>query len=348
MEAIANQNTTTSGVAVVDELAQAVRANLKPKYPNYKVNVTDVFVLPEPIVKQGDRTIASRGNLVIYIGKPKAFKTFLTSATCAGSMEDDTLSMSGSAEKCLYIDTEQSAAHVNIVHKRIYRLCGWDLSSSNDRLTMLALRELDAGNRLEITLEAIDDTNADLVIIDGVRDLVKDFNDITESSKVVGLLMEASSRKKCAIICVLHQNKNDNNARGHLGTELCNKSETVLQVENTNGIATVKPIYSRNREIAEFSFRINEFGLPIGCDLPKVEIKTEELKELMRKAMFGSSWMSRKDLTAKIAILTGKTERTAERKIKDALDKEILSVNKVGYLILSDQAIPEKSEPMPF
>lgn len=317
----------------------------EPKFSDYKVIITDEFTMPEPIVKQGDRTIVSRGNIVAIIGKPKAFKTFLISAIAAGFLEDTVLSISGCGGRCLIIDTEQAKSHVNIVQKRIYRLCGWDLNTPNESLIMLSLRELDAENRLKLTLEAISELKPDLVVIDGIRDLVKDFNDLAESAEIVGTLMAISTNQNCGVVTILHQNKNDNNARGHLGSELCNKSETVLQVVNINGIATVEPVYSRNREISSFSFRIDDTGLPVGCELPKVEAKSEELKELMRKAMFGSSWVSRKDLTTRVATLIGRTERTAERKIKEAIDKEILTINSVGSLVLKSQPMPP-SEPL--
>lgn len=330
---------------LLDPSPETAREKTPPKFSDYKVVITDEFTLPEPIIQQGDRTIVSRGNITTITGKPKAFKTFLISAVAAGFLEYTILSISGSGGKCLVVDTEQSKSHVNIVQKRIYRLCGWDLSTPNESLIMLSLRELDARDRLKFTLEAIAEIQPDLVIIDGIRDLVRDFNDLAESAEIVGTLMAISTNQNCGIITILHQNKNDNNARGHLGSELCNKSETVLQVVNTNGIATVEPVYSRNREISSFSFRIDDTGLPVGCELPKVEAKSEELKELMRRAMFGTSWISRKDLTAKVATLIGRTERTAERKVKDAIDREILTVNSVGSLVLKAEPTPP-NEPL--
>ncbi len=296
----------------------------------YIINVTAQFQEPEPIIQQGDRIVVSRGNIAAIIGKPKAFKTFLISAIAAAFLEDVTLSLSGCGGLVLIIDTEQGKSHCNIVQKRIYRLCGWDLNAPNPNLVVLSLRELDAPNRLKITKEAISALKPDLVIIDGIRDLAKDFNDIRESSEIIGSLMTLSTQQNCAIINVLHQNKADTNARGHLGSELCNKSETVLQVVNENGIATVSPVYSRNREIEPFSFRVNRDGLPEGCALPKVEAKKSELQDLFRRAMFGSTLWLKKNLVEQLARITGKTTRTAERKIADALEEGILAVNQQG------------------
>lgn len=64
----------------------------------------------------------------------------------------------------------------------------------------------------------------------------------------------------------MHQNKGDNNARGHIGTELVNKAETVLSVTKKNKISTVKPEFCRDIEPEEFSFMINEDELPVIAD----------------------------------------------------------------------------------
>lgn len=318
----------------------------KASFLAHRVFITDEFQEPERVVMQGDRIIASRRNVITVTGKPKAFKTFLTSSIAAGFLEDDVLGLSGSGGVCLFIDTEQSKAHVNVVQKRIYRLCGWNTKESSDKLIMLSLRELNAEDRKKVIFDSIKELKPDLVIIDGIRDAVKDFNDLKESAEIVGELMSSSTEYNCAIVTVLHQNKSDNNARGHLGSELCNKSETVLQVVNESGIATVSPVYSRNREIEPFSFRINNEGLPEGCHIPKVEKKFSELLSLMSEAMEGALWMQRTDLTKKVELMLGKSYRTAERWVKDALDKGVIKFNKAGCIIMTNQLI--EPDELPF
>ena len=322
----------------MDDIRKGAEAPVSPhKYSNYQVNITDTFYDPEPIVKQGDRSIVSRGNIAAITGKSKSFKTFLTSAIAAAFLEDECLSLSGPGGKVLFIDTEQSKSHCNIVQKRIYRLCGWDQDKISERLIYLSLRELNAEERLEIVKEAIKDISPDLVIIDGIRDLINDFNDIGESSGVITLLMSLSTEKNCGIVTVLHQNKSDNNARGHLGTELCNKSETVLQVAREDGIATVSPVFSRNQEIEPFSFRIGVDGLPEGCLIPKDEHRKEELRTLMQQAMSGSSVWTKKNLIERVAEVDGRSSRTARRKVDEAIQEGILTLNKVGHLYIKTE-----------
>ena len=69
----------------------------------------------------------------------------------------------------------------------------------------------------------------------------------------------------------MHQNKGDLNARGHLGTELVNKSETVLAIEKkeSSDISVVSAIQCRNKEPEPFAFKIDEEGIPFKVDVPK-------------------------------------------------------------------------------
>ena len=77
--------------------------------------------------------------------------------------------------------------------------------------------------------------------------------------------MEWSSKYNIHIHCVLHLNKGDNNVRGHIGTEMNNKAETVLVIsKNTNNpnISEVKALHIREKEFKPFAFTVNEQGLP--------------------------------------------------------------------------------------
>ena len=64
---------------------------------------------------------------------------------------------------------------------------------------------------------------------------------------------------------VLHLNKGDDNTRGHVGSELNNKAETVLQIsknmENGN-ISEVRAMHIRDKEFTPFAFEIGKDSLP--------------------------------------------------------------------------------------
>ena len=86
-------------------------------------------------------------------------------------------------------------------------------------------------------------------------------------------------------------NKGDNNARGHVGTELMNKSLTVLGVnklEKNEDYSTIEPIATRDREFKPIVFGIDEEGLPyILSDNDATALKTETGRE---KAKEPTDW----------------------------------------------------------
>lgn len=131
---------------------------------------------------------------------------------------------------------------------------------------MLALRKYSPEVRLAITEEAIGMIpDLGLVIIDGIRDFIHDINSPGESTDVISKFMQWTDDRQIHIHTVLHQNKNDEHARGHVGTELNNKAETVMQIEpdkDDKSISVVEVIHSRDREFEPFAFRVNDDSLP--------------------------------------------------------------------------------------
>ncbi len=147
--------------------------------------------------------------------------------------------------KVLYVDTEQSPYHCLKVMKRILRMAGLPDDRDNEHLEFLALRKYTPEQRIRIVEQAIYHTpDIGLVIIDGIRDMVYDINSPGESTRIISKLMQWTDDRQIHIHTILHQNKGDENARGHIGTELNNKAETVLLVEKdkSNGdISNVSP-----------------------------------------------------------------------------------------------------------
>jgi len=70
---------------------------------------------------------------------------------------------------------------------------------------------------------------------------------------------------KCHVATVLHQNKGNNDVRGHLGTEAINKSEVVISVTKTDDnppAAMVSAEYSRAMPFQDFYIKRDPEGVP--------------------------------------------------------------------------------------
>ena len=236
-----------------------------------RLKVTDTYEVPPEILWVNGSTIGTLGNFSASTGKAKSKKTFNISAIVAAALKnDEVLKYSAylppNKRKILYVDTEQSKYHCHKVMERILRLAGLPTDKDVDDFVFIVLREQTPDKRKQIIgymLENMPDVG--LLIIDGIRDLMYDINSPSESTDLINLLMRWSSGYNLHIHTVLHLNKGDDNTRGHIGTELNNKAETVLQITKSTqdgNISEVKAMHIRDREFDPFAFRINDNALP--------------------------------------------------------------------------------------
>ena len=216
------------------------------------------------ILKVHGSVIGTLGNFSASIGKAKSKKTFNVSAIVAAALKNGTTlryvaELPEDKRKILYVDTEQSPYHCLKVMKRILRMAGLPDDRDNENLEFLALRKYTPEQRIRIVEQAIYNTpDIALVIIDGIRDMVYDINSPGESTRIISKLMQWTDDRQIHI-------KGDENARGHIGTELNNKAETVLLVEKDKGngdISNVSAMHIRAMDFEPFSFRINDNALP--------------------------------------------------------------------------------------
>ena len=245
----------------------------------------DKEVPPPPVaIYIGDSPACTFGNFSASIGKPKGKKTFNVSAMTAAAMTNSTIlnyrgSMPPNQNGILYFDTEQSTYHAFRVFKRIATLTRRSNQEINERIKYFALRKYSVEDRIGMIDHKIRNTPAvGLVIIDGIRDLMLDINSPREATLIVNYLMNWTEEFNLHLHTVIHQNKGDENARGHIGTEINNKSETVLRVEkdkNDDAISTVEAVYIRDISFPSFAFRINDEALP---ELIKDYVPTPEAK----------------------------------------------------------------------
>ena len=236
-----------------------------------RLRVTETYAYPPEIVQVDGITIATLGNFSASVGKPKSKKTFNCAAIVASALSGMNIlhykaHLPEGKHKVLYVDTEQSKCHCHKVLERILKLAGMPTDRETDRLVFFMLREYSPKQRRQIINHALAaDPEIGFVVIDGIRDLMYDINSPSESVDLINDLMRWSSMHDLHIHTVLHLNKGDDNTRGHIGTELNNKAETILQVTKSQfdgNISEVKAMHIREREFQPFAFRINRQALP--------------------------------------------------------------------------------------
>ena len=228
-----------------------------------------------------DRPCFPRRELVAVTGKAKSGKTFVTSMLIACCVIRDVLSFHRSCDnplRVLWYDTEQSDESTqDILKNRIQTLIKTNINQTNDlfnpppsmenNIDVFNVRSVAWKDRRQLLLEAVSHYGPDLVIVDGIRDLVNDINDGVLAQEVMEELMHLADERNCCIVCILHQNKGseDHNLRGWIGTELMNKAFEVYACEKLmpKRIFMVEQTLTRKYDIEQqLYFEVDQQGLP--------------------------------------------------------------------------------------
>lgn len=320
---------------VTTDLYSPAPAPAGPDYTPYVMDLSRALPAPVPVVQWQGLTVGSEGNISAVVGQAKSKKTFLCSAIAAAMLSTrGYLGFRPQPGRLLWIDTEQSEAHVQRVMQRVHRMAGFDPGLNHDRFWTLALRELDPKVRAGVAFAAIEGLRPRLTVIDGISDLQYNTNDLEESERIVSDLMRISSQLACHILCVLHTNPNSDKARGHTGSSLQRKSETVLYVHRAGETALVEPQFCRNEPFERFAFTIDNEGLPVACDLPASGDDDEPHLTILRDDFGGSA--PRGALTARLVEKLGCTEDAARMRIGRGIRTGKLSLSDDG----SEVSIP--------
>ena len=213
--------------------------------------------------------LGTLGNFSLVKGKAKSKKSFFINMAIAAAVGKGILQnklkspLKEDFNQVLYFDTEQSKYHVQKATKRV---CSQIRVAIPSNLNTYGLRKLSPSERLELVEYAIENTpNLGFVVIDGIRDLITSINDESESTHMASKLLKWTETYNIHIVVVLHENPGSDKARGHIGTELMNKAETViaLQVDKYDeNISTVSAGFCRNKSFKPFAFTITDDGLP--------------------------------------------------------------------------------------
>jgi hypothetical protein len=216
----------------------------------------------------------------------------------------------------LYIDTEMEEANTIAVKNRVMTLCGRPINERTDDFVVVMLREVpetvnsnnervsSSVNRWRMTLKAIWEYKPTAVFIDGLLDVVRDFNDNKECQDTIYKCMQVASHYGISVWCIVHQNPGGEKLVGHLGSFLERKVTDVFQTkkdknDKTGDVTfTVSQKKARGRDVADWQFRVlpvDSWGRPEQLDSP-VNVKSnfkhtaEEIKAWIEEYQGEVKW----------------------------------------------------------
>ena len=261
----------------------------------YRVTPHGQFAEEEFLIRLKGQPCFPRKDLTSIAGQAKSGKTNLIAmllACCTRPAEDrHVLNMQRIQEaplKVMWIDTEQSQKSTqNILMHRIAKMLqmkeeeeGQPSDFPEELFFVFNLRSALIEDRYDLLAEAVEAYKPDLVVIDNIRDLVKDINDGVQAQTLIEGLMHMAEQYNCNITTVIHQNRSADNRglRGWLGTELMNKvfevftCQKILQKQGEKPVFCIEQTLTRKYDIDEpMCYTIRDNGLPESCEQPVVQ-----------------------------------------------------------------------------
>ena len=135
-----------------------------------------------------------RGDLVAISGKEKCGKTTVCRMLATAMLRGEYGGIKAREEnlRILWIDTEQAKTSTRSVSRAIDMMCGFEPEGL--QLFFINLREFEDKEKMRGFVQFMfNQYKPDFVILDGIRDLIHDFNDVTQSSDIVLECMRLAS-----------------------------------------------------------------------------------------------------------------------------------------------------------
>jgi hypothetical protein len=257
----------------------------------------------------------------------------------------------------LYVDTERNIKdQLPFAIQKIKLKAGLQVTDMPDNLRAISLININRPDRYEALNKYLDSLAADtvagihsIIILDVVTDCVSSFNNAEDSMKLIDKINQMINEFDVSFICVIHENPSafgDSKARGHLGTEIVNKSSQVIQIafeKGANGkrtdLITLNFLHSRNTAKIEsllLRYCDKEKGLIMAEDefiqsqqnLKSEKATIDELKEWLTENL--TAELSRKELVMQLAEAFECGSRIVEDRLKQLTDEEFLDKYKEG------------------
>ena len=241
-----------------------------------------------------------RKDLSVFAGVAKTGKTFVTSMLMAAATtsedEPSVLALKRIRKeplKVMWYDTEQSLETTKeIMVKRIAKMVGGTFPDT--QFFVFNVRAMTAEERNKMLGVAIESYRPDIVIVDGIADLLADINDGPKAIELISELLRLADKNNCNITVNIHLNRSGekSNLRGWLGSMLLQKAFEVFNCAKVfkTDVLSVELFMSRKvNESVTFYYKINNQGLPESTEEPDTQQRDENGRFVSQEAQQGRS-----------------------------------------------------------
>ena len=276
-----------------------------PIAPSEWLDFTEAYTKPNFALSFRGRPFARMGDVQVISGQAGHGKSMLLSQIVTAILRGEfgglkyELSDTIPDPVVLYVDTEQSQDDVIAAKNRVMTMCGWGVQEERSEFRVLMLRTTETAlERWKKTLQAIYMVKPNIIILDGLIDVVQDFNDQTSCGDVIYKCMQLATHYEAAMICVLHQNPLSSKLVGHLGSAAMRKVTDILQVskdKKADGVIfNVTEIKARgHQDLEDWQFRVlpTSWGIPEQIiNTPVSDLRIEDIEAWLRAGKDAIVW----------------------------------------------------------
>ena len=177
-------------------------------------------------------------------------------------------------ERAVFFDCERDLSLIDESNEVMLKRA--NSKEHNTKAIIVGLREsFSIAEKKQRIIQVVEYIKPQLIMIDGVADLVLDTNGIEHTNNAYLWLMEIIVKYDLSIIVTLHPNKGTTTARGHIGSEMLRRCEGVIEVsENIEGIRTMQVTKARRSKKTKASFKWDEdTQMMVSCDVKQGNTK---------------------------------------------------------------------------
>lgn len=329
---------------------------------------------PQGLFTVGGVEVLPRQSVNIISAQKKSGKTNFAGvlmAACASAQRqvfNGLVCCTQDSTKVLVADTEQPLKDARRTLRRAMKTAGFDYDEqwAAHNINVLSFKDIDSteeaavqvdGKPLTVRMqrllleEAVKRYRPDLLIIDGIADLLQSINDEAEARELMRFLDYLACEYNCAVVGMLHLNYGSGKIGGWAGTQANKKFTDCFTLKKRNGFFEVSH-EGRGAEAPKLRFRIlcppgDKFGwweyVPDNDILVTTEdMKRQELVTLLEGAPLPCRnavlvrWIMSKDHHP--------SQSTADRLLRQCKEQGVLTSHKEGRCSIWDWAREEEAE----
>lgn len=352
------QNTSESEVIISQNLKTILATSERLK----EIKSNDIK-FSQPILVQGENAVIFPHTINAIQGQAGVHKSRLAEIICAAFMNlhnnnNDLLGFKrtnfDANQTVVYVDTERNLAEqLPYALQSIQIKAGYEKADNPTNFKYISLLQIKRQQRFEALNDYLNyikhKTNDPVfIVLDVATDCIEDFNRTDESMKLIDLMNVAVNEHNVTFLCLIHENPKSDKARGHFGTELMNKSSTLMQIGfekdgsgNETDLIRVKylkcrstakhtPFFIKYCQEAKGLVLANAQEISSSAASRQQKATREELIEHLEMYLGDGSQLSRIELLKKLNTDLGASDKTIEGRLKELLNSAAQLTNESG------------------